>query len=181
MTQTLNQAASPYEAEAANSAASEKQAAGAGQTSAPMTLEAGEYLRWLEPPEPPEFIATRDALETERYRVNKLTEDLAEMAELYADSRDAAGRAPASMVPLQLLRLMNEISEGTTTTDHITRAALQVLPNSSDSDEPEAVLDGALALNLAQSNRVWKMAGLLVRYMQEQAHASAGTAKRGVL
>lgn len=103
----------------------------------------------------------------ENNQINQLPIDLADMAERYSEALDKAQYAGPTFTPLRILSLLDEISNECPILSDITKVAIEKLPDSSDSDAAEAVLKGAVALNLKQASRIWDLVGLVLHYMQQ--------------
>ena len=112
-----------------------------------------------------------DAIET--YQTNKLPTDLAEMAFDFSEAVEAAGRMGPNFVPLRILDSLKTILAGGADIDEIIGAARETLPNDTDAMRPDAVLNGALALNQKQSKRIYDLVGLVLWYMQQHTPKAA--------
>lgn len=109
----------------------------------------------------------------ETYQINKLPVDLAEMATTYSDTLEAAGRMGYTFVPLSILSTLQKMPIASAEVDEVIGAAKDSLPNNSDSDRAEAVLNGALALNRQQSERIDELIGMVLWYMQQYTPTAA--------
>lgn len=106
------------------------------------------------------------------HQIKLLPAKLADMAEHYSDAVDQCSAAEPTFIPLRILTLIDEINNATRDTDNLMDVAIEKLPPNTDSDPAESVLKGAKALNLHQSERIWDLTGLMVRYMQLQAQGA---------
>ena len=112
-----------------------------------------------------------DSIET--YQIKKLPVDLATMALDFAEAVEAAGQLPPTFVPLEILASLNTILGAGVEIDEIIGAARDALPDDTDAMRPEAVLNGALALNQNQSKRIYDLIGLVLWYMQQHTPKAA--------
>lgn len=112
--------------------------------------------------------------EIEISQTKKLSSDLVDMSERYSESLSKAKEVWPTLVPLRVLTLLEEISNATTDLDHLADVAIEQLPDNTDSDPAEAVLKGAIALNLKQANQIYELIGLTLRYMQEHTPPAHG-------
>ena len=112
-----------------------------------------------------------DAIET--YQINKLPADLAEMAFDFSEAVEAAGQMPPTFVPLKILASLKTILGAGADLEEIIDAAKDALPNDTDAMRPDAVLNGALALNEKQSKRIYDLIGLVLCYMQQHTPKAA--------
>lgn len=106
----------------------------------------------------------------ETYQTNKLPVDLAEIAFDFAEAVQEASTMWPTLVPLKILSTLTTILGAGSEIDEIIGASKEALPNSTDAMRPEAVLNGALALNQKQSKRINDLIGMVVWYMQQHTH-----------
>jgi hypothetical protein len=111
---------------------------------------------------------------TTTYRIEKLSKDLASMAEDFSETLDDARKLGGTMATLKLLELMRQVSYDCHDLDEIIEVAIKTLPNNTDSSPTEATLKGARALHGQLSNKLWKLAGLVTLQVQAAATQPPG-------
>jgi len=100
------------------------------------------------------------------YQTAKLPNDLAELAGQYPEAVAQAEDMPPTLLPLSIIKHLNELADHADSEWHLAQVAIDVLPDSTDRDEPEAALKGLRALQFNQSSRICSLIGEVVRYMR---------------
>ena len=108
-----------------------------------------------------------------QHRIGLYREEMAAMRDEFSEAITESQTRLLGHLPLQLLTLVRQLNYDCADLDQITSVAMEVLPNSTDSDPALATLKGARALHSKLAGNLSLLTALVMMQLPQPAEASS--------